>query len=155
MGVAGLWMRLAHRTSPRRKLIASFVDKIAALSPQLVTSLPGLGKILFFWTPGAMNGSTKVQSSQANSGCMLSGARRVHPVTSPPAVQKKTFCAVTPPVRLTKGAINTGEYWLMVSRISATSPTVRAVIDPVSCCVQFLRELPEAMRQGASIRDYH
>jgi hypothetical protein len=30
--------------------------------------------------PGAMNGSTKVQSSQANSGCMLSGARRVHPV---------------------------------------------------------------------------
>jgi hypothetical protein len=31
------------------------------------------------------------------------------------------------------GAINTGEYWLMVSRISATSPTVRAVIDPVSC----------------------
>jgi hypothetical protein len=34
----------------------------------------------FFWTPGAMNGSTKVQSSQANSGCMLSGARRVHPV---------------------------------------------------------------------------
>jgi len=25
-----------------------------------------------------MNGSTKVQSSQANSGCMLSGARRVH-----------------------------------------------------------------------------
>jgi putative transposase len=28
---------------------------------------------LFFWTTGAMNGSTKVQSSQANSGCMLSG----------------------------------------------------------------------------------
>jgi hypothetical protein len=27
-----------------------------------------------------MNGSTKLQSSQANSGCMLSGARRVHPV---------------------------------------------------------------------------
>ena len=24
--------------------------------------------------------TTKVQSSQANSGCMLSGARRVHPV---------------------------------------------------------------------------
>ena len=38
------------------------------------------GANLFFWTPGAMNGSTKVQSSQANSGCMLSGARRVHPV---------------------------------------------------------------------------
>jgi hypothetical protein len=29
----------------------SFVDKIAALSPQLVTSLPGLGKILFSGRP--------------------------------------------------------------------------------------------------------
>src|SRR5205807_3437761 len=38
------------------------------------------GANLFFWTPGAMNGSTKVQSSQANRGCMLFGARRVHPV---------------------------------------------------------------------------
>src|ERR1700730_4559942 len=35
------------------------------------------GANLFFWTPGAMNGSTKVQSSQANSGCMLSVPRRV------------------------------------------------------------------------------
>jgi putative tryptophan/tyrosine transport system substrate-binding protein len=46
---------------------------------------------------------------------------------------EKNFCAVTPPVRLTKSAINTGEYWLMVPRISATSSTVCAVIDPVSC----------------------
>jgi hypothetical protein len=37
-------------------------------------------RLSFFLDAGAMNGSTKVQSSQANSGCMLSGARRVHPV---------------------------------------------------------------------------
>jgi hypothetical protein len=46
---------------------------------------------------------------------------------------RKKFLRRHPPVRLTKGAINTGEYWLMVYRISATSPTVRAVIDAVSC----------------------
>jgi Integrase core domain len=34
----------------------------------------------FFLDDRAMNGSTKVQSSQANSGCILSGAKRVHPV---------------------------------------------------------------------------
>jgi hypothetical protein len=30
-------------------------------------------------------------------------------------------------------AINTGAQWLTVSRISATSSTDRAVVDPVSC----------------------
>src|ERR1700692_3960268 len=37
---------------------------------------PAYGRQIFFWTPGAMNGSTTVQSSQANSGL----CRRVHPV---------------------------------------------------------------------------
>ena len=50
------------------------------LRPMLEASTPRRQCALFFWTPGAMNGSTKLQSSQANSGCMLSGARRVHPV---------------------------------------------------------------------------
>jgi hypothetical protein len=60
-------------------------------------------------------------------------ARAADAAATPVGRPEKNFCAVTPPVKLTKGAINTGEYWLMVSRIIATSPTVRAVIDPVSC----------------------
>jgi 3'-5' exonuclease len=39
--VAGLWMRSGHRTHvgerSEKELIASFVDRIAAISPQLVT----------------------------------------------------------------------------------------------------------------------
>jgi hypothetical protein len=54
-----------------------------------------------------------------------------------------------------------------VSRISATSSTDRAVVDPVSCTVLITRgwllrdydpgspALREAMRQRASIREYH
>ena len=35
---------------------------------------------LFFWTPARCIDGQKCKSSQANSGCMLSRARRVHPV---------------------------------------------------------------------------
>jgi hypothetical protein len=34
---------------------------------------------------------------------------------------------------MNKDAINTGTYWLLMTRIVATSSTDRALVDPVSC----------------------
>ena len=75
-----------------------------------------------------------VVSSTSEASCHSSGckSRQQRPAHGP---RRDEFCA-----------IDTGAQWLTVSRISATSSTDRAVVDPVSCrfgCVM-IQSLPRA-----------
>jgi hypothetical protein len=60
---------------------------------------------------------TKVQSSQANSGCMLSGARRVHPVivgwstANRPLLSKPIMASGNSPEKLGRSGVAGGHAW--------------------------------------------
>ena len=96
----------------------AFTQLMLATPKVFVATLAGLAflKVLERAFVVSFNG---VFTFGASFGCTFDAAKNFGPAHGR---RRDEFCA-----------INTGAQWLTVSRISATSSTDRAVVDPVSC----------------------